>query len=118
MQEWNNEPGLAKELANIKFSSTIAYGFLSEKKPRAVIKISKGKVVSAGDYDDEVVNWDLRASPEHWQEWLSHPPGMLALGMAYSTRVLKFECGDYASMIKNPAMAVPFIKSFSVMGRV
>lgn len=118
MEEWNQEPGLTKELGNIKFNSTIAYGFISEERPRAVIQVRKGKVVSAGDYDDEVVNWDLRAELECWQLWLSNPPGMLALGMAYSSRALKFESGDYASMIKDPRMAVPFIKSFDVMGRV
>jgi len=118
MQEWNKEPGLTKELGIIKFNSIIAYGFINEDSPRAVIQVCKGKVVSAGDYDDEAVNWDLRADPEHWHEWMSNPPGMMALGMAYSSRALKFMSGDYASMIKDPRMAVPFIKSFDVMGRV
>ena len=44
--------------------------------------------------------------------------GMMALGVAYSTGKLKFNVGDYGAMIKNPAMAGPFIKSFDVMGRV
>ena len=41
---------------------------------------------------------------------------MMALGMAYTRGKLKFNVGDYGAMIKNPAMAGPFIKSFTVMG--
>jgi hypothetical protein len=31
---------------------------------------------------------------------------------------MKFKVGDYSAMIKDPRMAGPFIKSFSVMARV
>jgi hypothetical protein len=31
---------------------------------------------------------------------------------------MKFKVGDYSAMIKDPRMADPFIKSFSVMARV
>ena len=44
--------------------------------------------------------------------------GMMGLGAAYTTGKLKFAVGDYGAMIKDPRMAKPFIKSFSVMGRV
>jgi hypothetical protein len=43
---------------------------------------------------------------------------MMGLGMAYTTGKLKFVVGDYGAMIKNPAMAGPFIKSFTAMGKV
>jgi len=43
---------------------------------------------------------------------------MAGLGMAYATRKLKFQVGDYGAMIKDPRMAGPFIKSFSAMGQV
>lgn len=43
---------------------------------------------------------------------------MISLGLAYTSGKLKFKTGDYGAMIKNPAMAGPFIKSFTVMGRV
>jgi hypothetical protein len=38
--------------------------------------------------------------------------------MAYTTGKMKFAVGDYGSMLKDPRMAGPFIKSFSVMGTV
>lgn len=118
MDEWNNEPSVSKELAQIKFNSNIAYGFKSDDAPAGVLVVSKGKVTSAGEYDGEDLNWDLRAESEDWQEWLQTPPSMLTIGMAYSARKLKFNQGDYSAMLKDPRMAGPFIKSFVVMARV
>jgi alpha-beta hydrolase superfamily lysophospholipase len=43
---------------------------------------------------------------------------MAGLGMAFTTGKMKFNVGDYFAMIKDPRMAMPFIKSFSVMGGV
>lgn len=118
MDEWNNEPQLAQELSNIGFNSTIAYGFDGEDTPRGVLVIKKGKAVSGSAFDEQELNWDLRASKENWQKWFNKPPGMMGLGIAYTSRNLKFNKGDYTAMIKDPRMAGPFIKSFMVMGRV
>ncbi|MBF0416639.1 MAG: SCP-2 sterol transfer family protein [Magnetococcales bacterium] len=116
--EWNNEPDLADALAKIGFNSTIAYGIDGEDAPRGVLVIEEGKAVKSGAYAGEDVNWDLRASEESWNKWIEKGLGMMGLGMAYTTRKLKFEVGDYGAMIKDPRMAGPFIKSFTVMGRV
>ena len=115
---WNTEPGLASALEQIGFNSTIGYGFDGESQPAGVIEVENGKVVSAGSYNGQTLNWDLRASSGNWQKWASKPPGMMGLGMAYTSRKLKFLVGDYGAMIKDPRMAGPFIKSFSVMGKV
>lgn len=116
-EEWNKEPDLAGALEKINFNSTIAYGFDDEDKPRGVIKVEKGRIVSAGPYHNERLNWDLRASEDNWQEWLEKNVGMMGIAAAYTTRKLKFVEGDYTAMIRDPRMAAPFIKSFSVMGR-
>ena len=118
MDEWNNEPSVFNELAQIKFNSNIAYGFKSDDEPVGVLVVSKGRAISADEYDGEELNWDLRANPEDWKEWLQNPPSILTIGMAYSSRKLKFNKGDYSSMLKDPRMAGPFIKSFVVMGRI
>ena len=118
MDEWNKEPELANELSNIGFNSTIAYGLDNEDEPRGVLVIEKGKAISGTLFSDQKFNWDLRASKEDWQEWFKKPPGMMALGIAYTSRKLRFKKGDYVAMIKDPHMAGPFIKSFTVMGRV
>ena len=117
MEQWNAEPELSDALAQIGFNSVIAYGFDGEDQPRGVLSVENGKAVSAGAYNGEELNWDLRASADHWNKWLSKPPGMMGLGMAYTSRKLKFNVGDYAAMIKDPRMAGPFIKSFAVMAR-
>ena len=118
MDEWNSEPDLVNELSNIDFNSTIAYGFDDEDQPRGVLIIEKGKAISGSGYAEQDLNWDIRASKENWQKWFNKPPGMMALGIAYTSRNMKFNKGDYTAMIKDPRMAGPFIKSFTVMGRV
>ena len=117
-EAWNGEPSLSDALAKINFDSNIGYGFDGEEKPRGVLVVEKGKVTRAGQYDGESLNWDLRASEESWNKWIRKQIGMMGLGMAYTSRKLKFRVGDYGAMIKDPRMAGPFVKSFSVMGRV
>lgn len=118
MEEWNNEPELSDALAKIEFNSNIGYGFDGEDAPRGLLVVENGKAVSAGAYNGETLNWDLRATADNWQKWAQKPPGMMGLGMAYTSRKLKFVVGDYGAMVKDPRMAGPFIKSFAVMGRV
>ena len=117
-EAWNQEPSLSDALAKINFDSIIGYGFEGEENPRGVLVIEKGKVTRAGQYDGENLNWDLRASEANWGKWIRKQIGMMGLGMAYTARKLKFPVGDYGAMIKDPRMAGPFVKSFSVMGRV
>ena len=118
MDEWNNESELSDALGKIGFNSTIGYGFDGDSQPKGVLVVEGGKAVSAGAYNGESMNWDLRASADSWNKWMAKGIGMMGLGAAYTTRKLKFEVGDYGAMIKDPRMAGPFIKSFSVMGRV
>lgn len=116
MEKWNNEPKLCDALAEIGFNSVIGYGFPDDDQPVGVITVENGKAVSAGAYDGEELNWDLRASADQWQKWIAKPPGMMGLGAAFASGKLKFNVGDYGAMVKDPRMAGPFIKSFSIMG--
>jgi hypothetical protein len=116
-QQWNAERELSDALAKIGFNSVIGYGFPGEDKPRGVITIENGKATAAGAYSGETMNWDLRASADQWGKWMANPPGMMGLGAAFTTGKIKFVVGDYKGMLKDPRMAGPFIKSFSVMGR-
>ena len=118
MTEWNNEASLSGELEKIGFNSTIAYGIDGEEQPRGIIQIENGKATNAGAFAGEENNWDLRAKEDTWKGWMKKEMGMMGLGAAYTTRKLKFANGDYKAMIKDPRMAGPFIKSFTVMGRV
>lgn len=116
-EAWNADPGLAGALAEIGFNSVIGYGFPDDAQPIGVITIENGHATSAGAYNGEALNWDLRAKEGQWQKWMSKPPGMAGLGMAFTTGKIKFKVGDYGAMIKDPRMAGPFIKSFSAMGK-
>ncbi|WP_010476061.1 hypothetical protein [Acaryochloris sp. CCMEE 5410] len=80
--------------------------------------IENGRAIAAGSYTDQTLNWDLRANPADWQKWQAKGLNMIGLSMVYMSGKLKFEVGDYASMIKDPRMVGPFLKSFAVMGRV
>ncbi len=115
MARWNAEPGLADALAEIGFNSVIGYGFPGDDAPKGVMTVENGKVVSAGEYAGETLNWDMRASADQWQKWIAKPPGMMGIGSAFAMGKLKFEVGDYSAMVKDPRMAGPFIKSFAVM---
>jgi hypothetical protein len=118
MDAWNNEPELSDALAEINFNSVIGYGFPGDDSPTGVMTVENGKVVSAGAYNGEELNWDIRAEKKNWDKWLAKGVGMAGLGMAYTTGKMKFAVGDYGAMLKDPRMAGPFIKSFSVMGTV
>jgi sulfur carrier protein ThiS len=115
---WNAEPELADALAQIGFSSTIGFGFDGDDKPHGVLVVENGKAVKSEAYGEQPLDWDIRAPADQWQKWIAKPPGMMGLGMAFTSRKLKFVVGDYSSMIKDPRMAAPFIKSFAVMSRV
>ena len=118
MEQWNAESDLVDALAAIGFNSVIGYGVPEDGQPRGVLVVENGKAVSAGAYNGEELNWDIRASDAQWQKWISKPPGMMGLGVAFTSGKMKFIVGDYGSMLKDPRMAKPFIKSFSVMARV
>jgi len=117
MAEWNDEPDLSDALAKIDFKSVIGYGFQGDDAPLGILVVEDGKATAAGAYNGEEMNWDIRASQAQWDKWISKPPGMMGLGAAFTTGKMKFVVGDYGAMIKDPRMAKPFIKSFSVMSR-
>ena len=118
MEKWNGEPDLCNALAQINFNSVIGYGFEGEAGPRGVLTVENGMATASGAYSDQTLNWDIRCKEAQWQKWMGSPPGMMGLGMAFTSGKMKFVVGDYGAMLKDPRMAGPFIKSFSVMGAV
>jgi len=121
MDAWNQDAELTEPLASIHFNSTIGYGFKDNATASAYIVVEEGKVVRAGVFtagSDVTLNWDLRASRERWGKWLAKGMCMTKMAKAYMTGQIKFVIGDYSSMIGNPRMASPFIKSFVTMGKI
>ena len=115
---WNKEPEVSDKLAEINFSSTITCGFKNEEDPRCVFVVENGKAVSAGLYNGETADWDMRADEKNWNKWMEKPLTMTSMGMAFATGKLQFKTGDFKAMIKNPSMAVPFVKSFGLMTKI
>ena len=114
---WNSDAGIADHLGRTGFNSVVAFGIDGEEDPRVVLTISNGQVVSAGGPNGEDLNWDLRASQEEWDAMVLKPPGLMKLGLAYTSRKLKFKKGDYAVMIKDPGLSTAFVKCFALMGQ-
>ena len=115
---WNGEPEVKGKLAEIDFDSVITCGFKDEENPRGVFVVEKGVCVRAGDWNGEKPDWDMRADMKDWLKWVEKGIGMMGLGTAYATGKLKFKTGDYKSMIKDPRMAGPFVKSFGLMQKI
>jgi len=115
---WNDEPEVSGKLAEIDFTSTITCGFKDEDAPRCVFVVEKGIATSAGAYNGEKADWDMRATEDNWNKWMKKPLTMTSMGMAFATGKLQFKTGDFKAMIKNPSMAVPFVKSFGLMTKI
>lgn len=115
---WNADPDIKDKLAAIHFNSVITCGFKEDNKPLGVFVVENGECVRAGSYAGEAPDWDMRADRKDWLKWTKDPLGMVGLGTAYTFGKLKFFKGDYGAMIKNPAMAGPFVKSFGLMAKI
>ena len=113
--KWNATPHIVDPLKKAEFTANIAYGFKGEEKPRGVIVITNGVITHAGDYADEALDWDLRASPENWQNWIEKGFGLARLGPAVATKALEFTTGNYRQMIRNPSLSHPFLEHFKLM---
>jgi len=118
MEAWNGEPDVKDRLAEIGFNSVICCGFKNEDDPRGVFVVENGVCVRAGTWNGEKADWDMRADMDDWLKWVKKGIGMMGLGTAYATGKLKFRVGDYMSMIKDPRMAGPFVRSFGLMQQV
>lgn len=115
---WNAEPEVRDALAAIGFNSTITCGFKDESEPRGVFVVENGECTSAGAWDGQSQDWDMRADKKDWMKWVEKGLGMAGMGMAFTTGKLKFPKGDFKGMIKDPRMAGPFVKSFGLMQKI
>ncbi len=118
MDIWNSDPEITDMLSNAGFNSVVAFGYQDEDAPRFVMTIEDGSVVSVDKRPAAEIKWDLRAGQDFWLGLLSKPPGLMKLGIAYTSRKLRFNKGDYATMIKDPSLAGAFVKCFALMGKV
>ena len=115
---WNNDVEITSTLRKAGFSSVVAFGFYDEDAPRFVMSIENGLVTSIDEQPEEAINWDIRATQENWLSLVAKPPGLMKLGIAYTSRKIRFKKGDYATMVKDPSLAGAFVKSFGLMSKI
>jgi len=118
MNAWNADDEITTTLERANFNSIVAFGFPDTDEPAFIMKIQLGKIVSVNKTSGTEANWDIRATEENWLSLIVKPPGLMKLGIAYTSRKLRFVKGDYATMIKDPRLAGAFVKSFGLMGKV
>ena len=115
---WNEDQDMVGNLKKAEFHATIAYGFKGESNPRGVMYVESGKVISIGEYDDQLLDWDLRADINEWKNWITNGFGLANLGIAVAKRKLIFEKGDFHKMIRRPSLATPFLRHFELMKKL
>lgn len=116
--KWNADPEIVDPLNKAGFSARIAYGYKGNDLPLGMLVIENGTVVYAGIYIDGPLDWDLRAEPANWQQWIKDGFGLTKLGPAVATGALHFAKGNYRQMIRNPALSHPFLHHFRLMSEI
>ena len=115
---WNDDNEHIKQLADSAFCANVGFGLIDEDAPRVLIEIQHGLITRLASYNSETLNWDVRGKPKFWTDVSGKAPGLMKLGLAYTSRDLKFVKGDYATMIKEPRLSNAFIKCFKFMSAV
>ena len=118
MDAWNTDEEITSSLQRAGFNSVVAFGLPDTVEPAFVMSIENGLVSSINNTSLDDIKWDIRASKDDWISLIVKPPGLMRLGIAYTSRKLRFTKGDYATMIKDPSLASAFVKSFALMGKV
>ena len=114
-QAWNADRQMEEHLFAHDFNANIGYGFIDQEHPQAILVVEDGKVKSAGLYSNQSLDWDLRASPASWQQWLQGGFGMASLGAAVASGKLKFIQGNYYKMIRDSGLSKAFLRHFELM---
>jgi hypothetical protein len=115
---WNADEEITASLQRAGFNSVVAFGVPDNDEPSFVMTIENGVVASVNAASVDDIKWDIRATVEDWLSLIVKPPGLMKLGIAYTSRKLRFRKGDYATMIRDPSLAGAFVKSFALMGKV
>lgn len=115
---WNADEEITASLQRAGFNSVVAFGLPDTENPAFTMAIENGLITSVNTVPTDDIKWDIRATQDDWIALIVKPPGLMKLGIAYTSRKLRFLKGDYATMIKDPSLASAFVKSFALMGKV
>lgn len=112
---WNANNEVFDSSRNSNLTETIGFGCKDDDMPAGMLVFQNGRVVYAGDYNGQPLDWDMRADIASWREWLSEGFGLNKLGYAVSVGKLSFLQGDYRKMMHNPSRAKSFLRHFELM---
>ena len=115
---WNADEEITSSLQRVGFNSVVGFGLPEDDAPAFIMTIQNGLVSSINTAPVDDIKWDIRATKDNWLSLIVKPPGLMKLGIAYTSRKLRFIKGDYATMIRDPSLASAFVKSFALMGKV
>jgi len=115
---WNTDPEITNALYEQRFNANIGYGLTEARHPIGVLIIVQGKVKSAGLYQGEPLDWDVRASIEDWENWLNKGLGLARLGMMLVHKKLQFQTGDARKILRTPRLATAFWRTFDLMSQI
>ena len=115
---WNDDKEHTQQLSDSDFNSNVGFGMIDDDAPRIIIEIHNGIIINLSEYKNQHLNWDVRGKPDFWQAVSKKSPNIMKLGLAYTSRDLKFLKGDYVKMIKEPRLSNAFIKCFHFMSAV
>jgi len=115
---WNTDPEITNALYEQRFNANIGYGLTEARHPIGVLIIVQGKVKSAGLYQGEPLDWDVRASIEDWENWLNKGLGLARLGMMLVHKKLQFQTGDARQILRTPRLATAFLRTFDLMSQI
>ncbi|MDH5517820.1 MAG: SCP-2 sterol transfer family protein [Gammaproteobacteria bacterium] len=115
---WNGDQIHIQQLADSDFSANVGFGLQDEDTPRVVIEIQKGVITSMAAFNNESLDWDLRGKPDFWTGVSQKAPNLMRLGLAYTSRDLKFFKGNYPTMIKDSRLSDAFIRCIKFMSSV
>ena len=115
---WNADEEMIENLNQAGFTACIGFGCKGDDTPRGVVEVMNGRIAYAGSFSNHELDWDMRAEPVDWKEWISNGFGLDKLGISVSSGKLEFSTGDYRQMIRNPNLAKPFLRHFELMSQL
>lgn len=112
---WNAEEAMVRELTRQRFSVVVGYGFLDAPAPTGMVVVVRGLVERAGCYDDRELDWDLRAAPTDWLEWLNQGFNLSNLLVAVGSNRLQVRKGDHKRILRKPPLVAALLRAFALM---
>lgn len=115
---WNAEQSMVQELARQRFSAVVGYGVLDEQTPHSMLVVVRGIAERAGHYDGRELDWDLRANPADWKQWLQEGFSLSNILIAVGAGRLQIWKGDHKRILRKPPLVSALLRAFTLMTEV